>query len=560
VKNNSDASARNGRRRRAAVGIALALLVVYGGYRGILRIVRPPPPEYPFHMVAEGPLVINVLDNGSIESREKIAIKSQVEGRSTIVFLVDEGAIVKKGDLLVELDSSKLKESEHGQNISVQNAEAGLLQARESLAIATNQAQADIEKAELDLKFARMDLQKYIDGDYPMEQQKAESAITLAREELQKARDQHEWSEKLADKSYLTRTELQADALAVKRNEIDVQTAESTLGLLTNFTYRRQVEQFSSAVKQAEMALERVKRKARADVVKAEVDARAKESEYQQQKLRLEKIQAQIVNCRIAAPADGMVIYATSGSSRRWGSNNEPLRVGGEIGEREDLIYLPTTQAMNAELKIPESSLAKIREGMRAFVTVDALPGRMFHGRLARIGILPDTTMSWLNPDLKVYNCVVDLDTAPPELRPGMSCKVEILIEEWPKALSVPVQCVMRVNGKPSVYVIGHGKPILRPVEIGLDNNVMIHILSGLTPGEKVWLTPPLAEATREERAPPQMRLDGPVGTNRPPPAMRGDGAARPGGRPGGERPDRPERRGPPGGGGAGPTGPEGRS
>jgi HlyD family secretion protein len=551
VNSQVDAAGRRKKQIATMVALGVVALALAAGYRLVARFVRPPAPDYPAHVVAEGPLTISVLDNASIESREKVVLKSQVEGRNTLVFLVDEGVTVKKGDLLVELDSSKLTEAENDQVIKVENAEAVLIQARESLAIATNQAESDVEKAELDLKFAQMDLRKYLEGDYPMELQKAESAITLAQSELKKSEDQLEWSQKLSEQGYVTRSELQADSLAVQRMKIDVETAQTTRGLLKDYTYARETESLQSAVKQAEMALDRVKRKARADIVKAEVDARAKDSEFTQQKNRLEKIREQIEHCKIFAPDSGMVVYATSSGDRMFRGSGEPLRVGTEVNEREELIYLPTTSAMNAELKVPESSLTKIHEGLRAFVTVDALPGRVFEGKLARIGLLPDTTRSWMNPDLKVYNCAVELDAGSADLRPGMSAKVEILVEEWRKALAVPVQCVLRVKGKPSVYVIGADGPKLRPVEVGLDNNVMIHVLSGVKEGEKVWLTPPLEQARQEHTSAAAAAAAGAGSTNRPAggpasPERGGPAGAVPGGgergmgRPGGGPEGRP--------------------
>ncbi len=63
-----------------------------------------------FARVSEGPLVINMTESGSIKPAEQINIKSRVEGRVSILYLVPEGQRVKKGDLLVELDSSSLQE------------------------------------------------------------------------------------------------------------------------------------------------------------------------------------------------------------------------------------------------------------------------------------------------------------------------------------------------------------------------------------------------------------------------------------------------------------------
>jgi HlyD family secretion protein len=443
--------------------------------------------------VTRGGLTISVTESGTIQNRDKEILYSRVEGRTTIVSLVDEGTHARKGDLLIELDSSKLEETRITQDITVQNAESSWVQARENLEIARNQATADVQKAELDLKFARLDREKYEKGEYVIARQEADAKITLAGEEVKKAEDQYEWSAKLAEQGFITRTELLTDELALKRKRIELDSARKNLEVLEAYTHVRDREKKSSDVTYAEMALERARRKARADVVKAETDARAKEAERLQQKAKLDKTLAQIEACRIVAPADGLVVFPMT-AGPRWGGNREPLRVGQEVSERQELIHLPVSDAMDVDVKVQESNLRKVQPGQAAIVRVDAIPNEIFRGKLTKIALLPDATRAWLNPDLKVYNCTVALDTSSPKLRPGMSCRVEIVVQELADAVYVPLQAVVRVGQASTVQVVRDGKTTPREVTTGQDNNRVVHILAGLNPGEVVWLTPPLAE------------------------------------------------------------------
>jgi HlyD family secretion protein len=73
-----------------------------------------------------------------------------------------------------------------------------------------------------------------------------------------------------------------------------------------------------------------------------------------------------------------------------------------------------------------------------------------------------------------------------------MSCRVEILVEQYEDVLYVPIQAVTKVEGQPVVYVKDGSSSRSRPVETGLDNNRMVHIRSSLEAGEKVLLNPPL--------------------------------------------------------------------
>jgi len=463
----------------------------------------------------KGPLTISVLESGTIKSREQVILKNEVEGQTSIISLIDEGKWVKKGDLLVELDASGLHDDCIDQEIRVQNAEAAYINARETLAVVENQAIADKDVAALTFDFAKQDLDQYKQGLFPNEKKAAENEITLREEELTRAQENLIWSQKLFDKKYISKNDLIADQLAVIRNKNDLELAQNNAKLLLDFTYLREIAQLESDVRQADLALERTERKAMADVVQAKAELTAKELEFKRQRDKLTKIEDQIEKAKIHAPVDGMVIYATTARRGGWRDNREPLDIGVDVRERQELIYLPVASGSMAEVDIHEGSLEKVRLGLPAVITVDALQGRKFTGRVGRIAPLPDAQSMWMNPDLKVYNSDVYLEEDDPSLRTGMSCKVEIIVEEYDDVVFVPIQAVVRVGGKPTVYVVNDGTPEERTVEIGLDNNRMVHVLEGLAEGELVLLTPPLKPAavdpgSRSKKTDPSRETDGP--------------------------------------------------
>jgi len=448
--------------------------------------------------VRRGPLTISVIESGTIKARDQVILKNEVEGKTSILYLIPEGTLVKKGDLLVELDASDLMDRKIDQQIKVQNADAAFVGARENLAVVENQAQSDVDKAELTYTFSKEDLKKYLEGEFPNELKEAEARLTLAIEEVTRAKENLEWSKRLANEKYISLTELEADELTVKKKILDLELAQNNLGLLKNFTHKRMLAQLKSDVKQAEMALERTIRKARADVVQAQANLAARQAEYERQKDKLNKIVVQIEKTKIYAPAKGLAIHATSAQGGHPRRRVEPLQEGQAVMERQELIYLPTTAAAKAEVAIHEASLDKIRIGLPVKITVDALPGETFVGRVAKIAPLPDAQSAWINPDLKVYNTDIYLENNSSALKTGMSCTAEIIVEQHREATYIPVQAVLRVGRQPTVYLVNGKNLEPRKVEIGLDNNSMVRIISGLELGEVVTLTPPLASAAIE--------------------------------------------------------------
>ena len=466
----------------------------------VLRLMNPRDKgqnaEVPLFTVNRALLTIDIVESGSLQNKDQVVIKNKVGKATTISFVLPEGSLVKEGDLIIELDSTELEESRLTKSVELMNGESALIQATETLAIVKNQSQSDIDKAELDKRFAVLELKKYTEGLYPQSVEKAESDIMIAEEDLQRASDAHDWSRQLHEKGFITRTELQADELSTKRKRITLKLAKGDFDLLKRYTHPQQLEKLEADVKRFGMAFERAQRKAKADVVKAEATLRAKDSEVSIRKRRLEKAEDDVRHCRMTAPGAGMVVYATSGGGRRRNSQ-EPIEVGARVQFRQELIHMPRSDEMMASFSVPEATRPKLHEGMDALVRVPALPGLVFPGKLTKLGILPDSTQSWLNPDLKVYRCEVVLDEPNARMRPGMNCQIEILVEEYADALFVPIQCVLQVDEKPTVFIQREKKIEQRPIETGLDNNIMIHVLDGLAEGDEIMLAPPLDAAAK---------------------------------------------------------------
>jgi len=480
------------------IALIFAVIALVAVWFKVVRGGEDPTSGLATFVAKRGPLTISIPESGTIKAKEKIIIKNEIEGRTSIVSLIPDGTHVKKGDLLIELDASVLEDSKIDQEIAVQKGYAAFIDANETLAVVQNQSISDVNVAQLTLEFAIQDLDQYIKGKYPNEETTADNDITLRQEELKRAEETLAWSDKLYEKKYISQTELMADRLAVTRSQNNLELAENNLSLLADFTYHRNIAQLTSDVTQAEMALERTVRKSRALVIQADADLKAKDLEYKRQKDKFVKIEDQLKKAKIYSPADAMVIYATTASRGGFRDRREPMDIGGELTERQELFHLPTAESAMVEVDIHEASLQKVRLGLPVVVTVDALPGQKFLGSVQRIAPLPDPQSMWMNPDLKVYNSDVYLEGNIPSLRTGMSCKVEIIVEQYDDVVYVPLQTVLRVGGESTVFVVKDGSIEERKVKVGLDNRRMIRIISGLDEGEVVSMTPPLESGTVE--------------------------------------------------------------
>ncbi len=467
----------------ALLGGGAWLILRGGGSDGVRDILRGP-----VYTVKRGDMLVSITEGGAVEAVREVRINSEVTGQRRIISVVDEGTYVKKGDLLVELDTSELHEKYDQEKISYQSDLSAYEQAKESLEITKSQNATNIREAELKVKFAEIELEKYRDGDGPLEIKNAQSAITVAAADLEQARDRLAWTEKLQEKGYATRSELEGDRLAVKRKEIDLEKAREKLRLLKKYTIPQKLAKLKSDVTKTKEELDRVKRRSNASLAQKRADLKAKEAKKSYRETKLKWWEEQIKKARITAPQDGLVVYPQG----RWHRSQNAIEVGSMVHQRQQLIKLPDTSRMKVGVKVHESSMSLLQLGQLAYVSIDALPERRFRGKVSKLAVMPDPQSRWLNPDLKVYSTEILIeDDLPAEVKPGLSARVEIVVTKLDDVLRVPIQSVTTIDGKQVCFVRQLTDVEARQVSVGLFNDTDIQIVAGLEEGDEVLLNPP---------------------------------------------------------------------
>jgi len=481
--------------------------------------------------VKRGDLTVSVTENGDIKALNSKDITCQVEGRTTIISIVDEGTYitpedVNNGKVLVELDSSAIKEKLTQQKITFLTAKASYTDANEALEIQKKQNESDIQTGQMNARFALMDLQKYL-GDATAKKlisyatnpvggragiasfiedsnndpnlrcealqslRQLTDNIKMADMKLARAVDKLEGTKKLYDANYVAEIELKGDELEKESLEIQKKQAETAKDLFVKYEFPKEAEKRLSDYYEANRELERIKARARSMLAQAEARLESKKATYLLEKERLEKWRKQLAACVIRAPAPGQVVY--SSSMEGWGRfrSSRLIEVGAEVRERQKIISIPDPSIMIAEISVHETSVDKVHPGQAARIVIDAFPDKTFRGKVIKVAPLPDPQRGWLNPDLKVYTTQVSIDGSFGFLKPGMSAKVQILAEQLHNVIIVPVQVVANRGGKKICYVVTPQGPRQREVQTGAFNDTYVQILDGLKVGEEVLLTPP---------------------------------------------------------------------
>ena len=442
-------------------------------------------------VVERGPLRVSEVVRGNLKAKNSISLRSELEGRSTVLFLAEEGTLVEAGDLVAELDVTQLADRIVVQEITLQNSQAQHAKAREQYEIQEIQNATDIAAAELDLKFAEIDERKYLakSGEYEHELAQAEEAIVLREESLSQAKTKHEWTQRLFDQGFAQRTELDSDKFSVDRAKIEWEQAVREKSLLVNFEHDRRVAELRANVETKERELKKTRKQAVARLTDFFASRASSKAKLNLEEKKFNKLKEQIGKARLIAPEAGMVVYSRE-KSRHMGGG-EPMAEGKEVRERQVIVTIPREGSMVAEASLHETVLKKVAVGQECLITVDAISGRAFRGHIAFVAVLPDPNGWMSDPNQRVYRAEIAIDEDVLDMRPGMSCSVEILATELENVTYVPVPAVFVVEGEPTCFVVAGGRVEQRTIEVGLDNSRQVEVRSGLKEGEHVLLEMP---------------------------------------------------------------------
>lgn len=442
------------------------------------------------HAVTPRSFNVVIKEKGELKAARSTDIKSEVEGRCTIIWLIPEGSPVKQGDLLVELASDKIDERIQQEELKETNALTAYESAKTELEIQQDRNRSDIRKAELEIELKRLALDRYIKGDWEQQLKDAQIAIDQARIRLDRAREDHEASEKLYEKNYVTKTQRDEDHFNYLKAQWDLEKAEQALEVLKTYTHVVDLRTHESNLDEAIKEAERVAKSAAAEENKKLRALEGAEKELALTREQLAKLRSQKIKTRIIAPTQGFVVYGDGGSGGggRWMSNDQQIKEGAEVYERQILMQLPDTAEMMVVVRIHEAKTDRLMLGQPVNVTIEGFPGRQFTGKVTKIAAVADSQNRWLNPDLKEYETQIKLDPTDAELKPGVTAYAEIMVGAVQDSLAVPLPSIFSKGGRR--YVAKQVGKEVRPTEVktGAVSTEWAEIKEGLQEGDRILL------------------------------------------------------------------------
>jgi len=212
-------------------------------------------------------------------------------------------------------------------------------------------------------------------------------------------------------------------------------------------------------------------------VSSAELDSA--QSKFRRLNAAVDQVRSSIAKKTLIAPFDGQL-------------GIRQVNVGQMINAGQQVVPLTSLDPVFADFALPQQYLGQLTAGLEVHVTTDAIPGRVFDGKVTAINSMVDS--STRNITLQAT-----LDNSDHALRPGMFAKAEVMLPEKHKTLVVPGSAISYAPFGDSVFVIekkkdektGKESQVIRQqfVRVGEGRGDLVAITQGLKAGEIIVST-----------------------------------------------------------------------
>ncbi|TMV18425.1 efflux RND transporter periplasmic adaptor subunit [Paenibacillus thermoaerophilus] len=207
----------------------------------------------------------------------------------------------------------------------------------------------------------------------------------------------------------------------------------------------------------------------------------AKQADVERQRAAVEEQRAKLAELTVTAPFDG-VFSSDFADQKKNVLASYP--VGAKATAGTTLGAVASENSLTLAIQVDELDMPQVKQGLKAVVTVEALPGRVFEGEVTQVSTVGVTTngVTYYDAMLTVQNSQTN------ELKYGMTATAEVLIQDKQNVLVVPIEALQSQRGNRFVSIKKADGTIeeQHPVKIGQRSKTMVEITEGLSEGDIV--------------------------------------------------------------------------
>ena len=462
-------------------------------------------------VVRRGEFLVRVRESGNLRSFIEVDVRSNVEGE-IVEILVDEAQKVEMGQPLLRIDEKQILEQKKQAQANLDARKAELERAQLRITITEKQQESNLAQAQNSVLKAQATLDSFVAntqqriteaetlvattknsldqdnialkqaeialGQAKLTLERAESSVESAKISYETTESEHERNKELYDKQLISKQALEDSQrqLVVAKSQYDTALKEVESQKETIKSQEENLNTRKKAIENRESTL--ALNKKNVETLKDSLKAQRKqyEAELEDSQTRLLQIQETTeeekeltVHSKVSAEASLLQAESQLKSQEErhdWTTVTAPMagtitRLIVEEGEiitsgrsafsrGEAIMRIADLDQMIVRTQINQVEIGKIEVNQRAEITVDSYPGRVFPGRVSEIS--PSATQRGPGNQSSVITFEVDVEVigSPPELLPGMSADVDIIVFEESDILQLPIPSVL----SPQIFTV----------------------------------------------------------------------------------------------------------
>jgi RND family efflux transporter MFP subunit len=527
--------------KKALIFVAIALILIcgIGSYlmKSMAGMQAAASQIKPGYTVSKGNIVVSVVDSGTIDAVNSVEVKSRVSGRLKKLF-VDEGYFVTQGQVIGVIDPQETEFTVAQNEAQLRGAQSGA--AKTSIEIAQRRVSAKADYDQAVSRLHRLDMELGVQptltstaileaqAEYNRNLRDRENlirnvqpnaksqAITTQRDadvSFANAKREYDRQQSLLAQGFVAGREMESAKLQMDLAKLKLDQANAELGRIEN-GQSLELAKTNEAVRSSEAAFQRAKvnsiqngvkreeyRQAVGDVTKARAalqDVASLQRSREQNLATVSQLasvlrdsQRQLRETQIRAPITGVV-------TKKLLKEGELATGLSGFSAGTPIIRVEDRTGLRVKLNVNEIDVAKLREGMPADITVDALPDEKFTGVVRRISPTSNEIAAGTSSAEAVvkYEVEIRLNSTDKRLRSGMSAKCSLDVVRRNDVVTVAKDYVAKDEKGYYVVLASNAKPgapgsppaaeSKTYIKIGAESGAQYEVVSGINVGDKL--------------------------------------------------------------------------
>jgi HlyD family secretion protein len=393
-----------GKKTRLAMIVGFVAIAGFAGFAFWSN--RASAAEYMTAKVERGNLRNTVTATGVLQAVTTVQVGSQASGTISALY-VDFNSIVKKGQVIAQLDPAQAQAQVQQAQANLENARASLTQARAGVT-ASRAGTADAQAKVMQARSTVQTQQAGVSG--------AQANLAVLKAERDDAMSALKQQEGLATAGVISKRDYEVAQTAFRTadaryNQAAAQLNQAMLG-----------EKMSAGAGQAQADAQL--QQSQAQIQQAQAQVQQAVAQVQQAQAALSLAQVNLSHTTITSPIDGVVV-------------SRDINVGQTVAASLSAPTLFTIAndltKMQVIANIDQADIGLVEQAKTAVFGVDAFPGKEFKGTIQQMRLNPVNVQN-----VVTYNVVLDVDNPEQKLKPGMTANLTITIDERNNVLKVP--------------------------------------------------------------------------------------------------------------------------